>query len=106
MKDVVAVLGEWDSDGPIHIELVACGVKDASLKGTTDDGLKAIANALAGCPTLAAECMGSASIVVGSVNDSLTLSLTIGSVTVNIVIRAEVGRIADNAHVRVYEHVG
>ena len=28
MKDVVAVLGEWDSDGPVHVELVATGIKD------------------------------------------------------------------------------
>ena len=50
MKDVVAVLGEWNSDGPIRIELAACGIKDAGLKKTADAGLKAIANALASCP--------------------------------------------------------
>lgn len=106
MKDVVAVLGEWNSDGPIHVELVACGIKDAGLKKTTDVGLKAIAKALANCPPLSAECVGPVSVKIGSEEDSLTVSVKIGAVTVNIVIRAEAERIGDNAEVTVNEHVG
>ena len=105
MKDVVAVLGKWNSDGPIHVDLVACGIKDGGFKEMTDAGLKAIARALASCPALSAECAGPASVEVGSENDSLTLSLKIESVTVNVVIRAEVERIGDNADVTVCEHV-
>ncbi|HBI41662.1 MAG TPA: hypothetical protein DDY78_02250 [Planctomycetales bacterium] len=105
MKDVVAVLGEWNSDGPIHIELVACDIEDAGLKKTADVGLKAIAKALASCPPLSAERVGSASVEVGSEDDSLVLSLKIGRVTVNIVIRGDAERIGENADVAVYEHV-
>jgi len=104
MKDVVAVLGEWNADGPIHIELAASGIEEDGLKKTADVGLKAIAKALASCPHLSAEHVGSASVEVGSDDDSLVLFLKIGGVTVNIVIRAEAERIGDNADVTVYEH--
>jgi hypothetical protein len=105
MKDVVAVLGEWNSDSPIHVELVASGIQDAGLKKTTDVGLKAISKALASCPPLSAEGVGPVSVEVGSANDSLALSVKIGSVTVNVVIQAEAERIGDNADVTVNEHV-
>jgi hypothetical protein len=105
MKDVVAVLGEWDSDGPIHVELVACGIEDAGLEKTTDLGLLAITKALASCPPLSAECVGPVRVEVGSEADWLTLSVKIGSVIVNVVIRAEAEMIGDNAKVMVTEHV-
>src|ERR1700730_5430590 len=103
MKDVVAVLGEWKSDGPIHVELVAGRIKDEGLKRTAVVGLKAIAKALASCPPLIAECpgvvkvepplpaeyLGPVSDEVGSEDDSLSLALKIGSVSINVVIRAD-----------------
>ena len=103
MKDVVAVLGEWQSDGPIHVELVARGVKDAGLKKTTEVGLKEIATALASCPPLAAGGMGPVSVEIGSENGALTLAVKIGSVNVNVVIRADAEMIGDNADVTVNE---
>ena len=105
MKDVVAVLGEWNSHGPIHIELVACDIEDAGLRKSADVGLEAIANALASCPPLFAERVGAASVEVGSENESLVLSLKIRGITVNLVIRADAERIGGNADVMVYEHV-
>ncbi len=129
MKDVVAVLGEWKSDGPIHVELVASGIKDAGHNRTREVGLKAMAKALASCPPLSAdcvilpnhpdtgvqelassspfstECVGPVSIEVESDEGSLTLFLKIGSVTVKVVIRADAESIADNADVMIDEHV-
>jgi hypothetical protein len=108
MRDVVAVLGDWDSDGPIHVELVACGIEDASIKRTTAAGLEVISTALASCPLLSTGCMGPGgpvSIEVESSGGSLNLSLRIGAVIVSFVVRADPERIGDNAAVTVNEHV-
>ena len=105
MKDVVATLGQWNTDGPVHVELVAHGVREVGGQKAAELGLEAITRALASCPRTSVKGVGPASVQVESVADSLIMSLKVGRVTVRVVIRAEADRIADNADVAVYEGI-
>ncbi len=100
MKDVAVVLGEWEHDGPVHIELAASGIEEGGLREMEEAGLRTIMHALTHCPTLIAEREGAVRVEVGGHNDSFALSVKIGPVNRSCAVAAAETRISSGIRAR------